>query len=96
MLGILATINFLLYCAPQNDGVVGCIGMQGVSDQQVELNVDEEIKDVNQLLHYSYAMMAQGTVIPTFLETLCIICLRFFTINDTKQHVAELKAVWAK
>eukprot|EP00957_Ditylum_brightwellii_P115432 8804286-Ditylum_brightwellii.AAC.1 len=40
MVGILATINFLLHCGPQNDGVVDCIGMLGVSDQQVELNVD--------------------------------------------------------
>jgi hypothetical protein len=35
MVGILVNINFLSHCAPQNDGVVGCIGMRGVSDQQV-------------------------------------------------------------
>eukprot|EP00957_Ditylum_brightwellii_P027662 2090926-Ditylum_brightwellii.AAC.1 len=40
--------------------------------------------------------MAQGTVIPTFLDALYSLCLRFSTINDIKQHAVELKAVWAK
>eukprot|EP00957_Ditylum_brightwellii_P016613 1248765-Ditylum_brightwellii.AAC.1 len=40
--------------------------------------------------------MAQGTVIPTFLEALCSLCLSFSTINDIKQHAAELKAVWVE
>eukprot|EP00957_Ditylum_brightwellii_P100589 7667463-Ditylum_brightwellii.AAC.1 len=40
--------------------------------------------------------MAQGTAIPTFIEAPCSLCLRLSTINDIKQHAAELKAIWAK